>query len=302
MRRRLLSCLVFFSLAKLGAEAPPLENAGRPMRIPFECTDDDIRAAGLTCPPDHPCPVYLELAAVEAVGNRLFLAGNVHADTVTLASVLLASQDGGKTWTEPHERVRGAGLDLVQFIDFETGWIGGQAFAAVTRDPFLLLTRDGGKSWSTRPVFAESRTGALDSFHFDSKTHGWLWIDRTQAGEAEDRYESYESMTGGESWMVRETGAQPLRQGPRPAGPADWRLRPDSATKAYRLEHRAPSGWETTAAFVVQAGECRETETVLAPEPPVPEQAPSEAASDDDAPAAPGAVPAKPPTLRKPRP
>ena len=27
----------------LGAETPVLENTGKPMRIPFECTDDDMR-------------------------------------------------------------------------------------------------------------------------------------------------------------------------------------------------------------------------------------------------------------------
>jgi hypothetical protein len=88
-----------------------------------------------------------------------------------------------------------------------------------------------------------------------------------------------------------------LRKTPKQAGPPDWRLRPDPATKAYRLEHRAPSGWETTAAFVVHTGECREAETVLAPEPAVPEAAPVE-----DAPETPAAAPAKVPTLRKSRP
>jgi hypothetical protein len=287
--------LLPFSLAVLSAQTPALEYAGKPMRIPFQCSEEDIRAFGMTCPPDHPCPVYMELAGIEAVGNRLFVAGNLHADTVTLASILLGSQDGGKTWTEPHERIRGAGLDLIQFLDFETGWIGGQSLGTVTRDPFLLLTRDGGKTWHSRPVFNESRTGALDAFHFDTKTHGWLWIDRSQAAEADDRYESYESMTGGENWSVRETSARPLKKAACPAGPSDWRLRADPASKAYRLEHHGPASWETSAAFLVQAGECREAEPVFDAEPPAAPAEPVEGAEPEPKPTA-------PPSLRKPRP
>ncbi len=285
------------SCALLGAETPVLENTGKPMRIPFECTDDDMRIAGLTCPSEHPCPVYLELAGIEAVGSRLFVTGNLHAETVTLYSILLGSQDSGKTWTEPHDRIRGAGLELIQFLDFALGWIGGQSLGPVTRDPFLLLTRDGGKTWYNRPVLSEGGAGALDYFHFDSKSHGLLWLDRSQSGDAENRYESYESMTGGESWSLRETSPRPLRKGPRPAGSSDWRLRADPASKAYRLEHRAPSGWELTAAFTVRAGECREADLVLAPEPPEQPAQPDEEAAPGPAPAS-----AKPPTLRKPRP
>ena len=45
---------------------PVLENAGKPMLLPFGCTQDDVQWAGLSCPADEPCPVYLELAAVES--------------------------------------------------------------------------------------------------------------------------------------------------------------------------------------------------------------------------------------------
>ena len=47
--------------------------------------------AGMSCSDEEPCPVYLELAAVESVGNRIFLAGNIHSNAVTLYSLLLAS-------------------------------------------------------------------------------------------------------------------------------------------------------------------------------------------------------------------
>src|SRR6059058_1583320 len=86
------------------APAPPpvLENSGKPMLLPFKCTDEDIQASGLTCSEEDPCPIYLELTAVEGAGHRLLVAGNLHTSAVTVFSTLLASEDGGRTWREAH--------------------------------------------------------------------------------------------------------------------------------------------------------------------------------------------------------
>src|SRR6476646_236992 len=92
---------------------PVLENSGKPMLLPFQCTDEDIQLSGLTCSEEDPCPIYLELSAVEGPGNRLFVAGNLHTSAVTVFSTLLASEDGGRTWRESHERIRSAGLDRI---------------------------------------------------------------------------------------------------------------------------------------------------------------------------------------------
>ena len=93
--------------------AQQLVNSGKPMRISAECKQDDLQSLGLSCSEDEPCPAYLELNAVEAVGSRIFLAGNIHTATVTLSSILLASADDGKTWMEPYERVRFAALEQI---------------------------------------------------------------------------------------------------------------------------------------------------------------------------------------------
>src|SRR6476660_3523013 len=82
-------------------DADKLTYTGTPMKLPFQCTNEYMDWAGMSCSVEEPCPVYLELAAVESVGNRIFLAGNLHSSSVTLYSVLLASDDGGKTWVEP---------------------------------------------------------------------------------------------------------------------------------------------------------------------------------------------------------
>ena len=91
------------------------------MVVPFHCTDEDIRSAGLTCSEQDPCPVYLELAAVESTGIRIFTAGNIHTANATLYTILLGTEDNGLTWREVHDRVRGAGLDHIQFAGVETG-------------------------------------------------------------------------------------------------------------------------------------------------------------------------------------
>ena len=107
------------------------------MRVPFECTQADTQAAGLSCSEEEPCAVFLELSNVDSAGNKIFLAGNLHTSTTTLYSILLASEDAGKSWMEPHPRVRFAGLDQIQFIDFQNGWISGANLQSTPRIRFF---------------------------------------------------------------------------------------------------------------------------------------------------------------------
>lgn len=122
-----------------------LENNGKPMLLPFHCTDEDIQWAGLTCSAEDPCPIYLELTSLATLGSKIITAGNLHSAAVTMSSVVLVSEDAGHTWTEAHERIRGTGLDHIQFLDADTAWISGASLFPLPQDPFLLLTTDGGK-------------------------------------------------------------------------------------------------------------------------------------------------------------
>jgi hypothetical protein len=233
-----------------------LTNSGFPLRLSYQCSQEEMLASGLHCSEDEPCNMYLEVSAVEAVGARLFLVGNIHTESLTVQSVLLASADTGKTWSEPFERLRGASIDRVQFFDYATGWISGQMVQPLPRDPFFLLTTDGGATWRRRPVFSESRPGAVDRFHFDSATNGTLWIDRSHSGEAGAAWERYETTTGGESWTLRDAVARPPAAPPGSKRDDSWRIRPDSKTSAYRLERRTESGWQIVAAFLITFGQC----------------------------------------------
>jgi hypothetical protein len=244
----------------LPVTATVLTNNGKPMTVPFQCTADDIREAGLDCSERDPCPIYLEIAAVESTGIRIFAAGNIHTSSATLYSVLLGTEDNGHTWTESFERVRGAALDRLQFSGADTGWVGGELVYPLPRDAFLLQTTDGGKSWRQHPIFNETRLGALQQFWFEDTKHGSLIIDHG-AGSEGDRYELFESQDGGDSWTIKQTSVKPLTLRRAATGAAsDWRVRADAPSKSFHLEHREGNRWVPIGAFAVSLGVCKPPE------------------------------------------
>lgn len=245
------------------APAPPaapavFENRGKPIQLPYTCSADDIQWAGMSCGEDEPCSVFLELSAAEAAGNRIIAAGNLHAESVTLYSVLLASDDDGRTWTEAYQRLRGATFDRIQFLDASTGWISGEDLFPIPQNPFLLLTTDGGKTWERRPVLnetAEDRFGSVQQFAFTDKDTGSLILDRGEAA-AGQRYVLFQSRTGGGGWDAVEESAKPLRL--KQVLPAsEWRVRVDAASHSFHVEHRQGERWNSVAAFAVDLEPCK---------------------------------------------
>lgn len=256
--------------------SPPVvvSNTGTPMRLPFRCTEGDMRWAGMSCSREDPCPVYLELTAVEPTGGQLFVTGNIHAQTVTLYSVLLGSDDAGKTWREAFPRIRGAGLDHLQFADLANGWASGQELSPLPQEPFLLSTTDGGKTWQRRAVFDETRVGSIQQFFFSSKSDGSLVFDRGQGSES-GRYELYESPNGGATWVLKQASSRALRLKNGPAEPALWRVRADGPTQSFRIEHQQGERWNAAASFLVDLGTCQPEPLSLAPTEPEPAPAPA---------------------------
>jgi hypothetical protein len=238
-------------------EPPVMLNTGKPMVLPFECTHEDVGSAGFSCSEEAPCPVYLELAAAASAGSKLFVAGDIHSDAVTLYSVLLGSDDGGHSWREVHPRIRAAGLDHLQFIDAITGWVGGQQLFPLPQDPFVLLTTDGGTNWRQAAVFGENSDyhfGSIQEMYFSSRTNGSLVIDRSSGGDP-GPFALYESPDGGASWALKQQTAKPLHLKGVPE--ADWRVRVDGSTKAFVLERRHGERWVIEASFAVNIGVCR---------------------------------------------
>jgi hypothetical protein len=269
-----------YAQAEPAAPTAPLVYSGKPLRVPVSCTEEDIQSLGMSCTADAPCAVYLELSAIEVNAGRMVLAGNLHTDSTTLSSIVLASEDGGRSWAEPHPRIRQATLDQMQFFDLANGWISGQVIASLPRDPFFLVTRDGGKTWRRRPVFADPHIGSIEKFHFTSANDGRVLVDRANSAEG-GRFALLESKTGGDSWSILQitTGAPSTASFVR-APSAAWRLQASAATKAYQVERREGQRWTPIAAFQVQAGVCAPEELELSPPPEPPSPTVS---SDSDA-------------------
>lgn len=251
----------------LSAQAPPA------VQLQAACADAEIEAHGLVCDDDEPCPIELELSSVEAVGAKIFVAGNFHAGAATLASLLLVSDDRGATWTEAWPRQKNVALYQVQFVDFESGWVAGHEAGTLPRDPFLLRTADGGKTWRKAPVFSDGAVGVIEQYWFDSKQTGTL-IAQRRGSRSAGRYLKFESRNGGDTWMLRESGEDPI-EGKRPRGAvannADWRIRADARGKTLRVEKRESGKWVPMGTFALAAGVCK---PARAPEEPKPLEPP----------------------------
>ena len=247
-----LGLLVFLSAAMPAAPAP----ASVPKQLSFTCRPEDISAAGLDCPAQSPCAVYLELNGIDSSASSIIAAGDFHTDRATLASVLLSSTDSGKTWTEPFQRMPLTTLDHVQFADLGHGWVSGWTGNSLPQNPFLLATTDGGKTWRKLPIGDDAGTGSIGHFRFDSPNVGSLIVDT--AGGA--HHQLFQTIDGGESWELQREADRPIPL-PRTASPPPesvWRLRADSATKAYVIEHHAAQDWEPVSRILLAAGTCSE--------------------------------------------
>lgn len=258
MRSVVLFAIFLFPLST------PILFAQTPVRVPFDCTPEQAEAFGLNCSEDQPCPAYLELASAAGAAGRVFVAGNLHTSDTTLFSLLLASEDGGVSWTEPVPRLHNAALEQIEFLDSPAGsaassmigWVSGESIDPLTRNPFLLMTADGGKTWRQKVLFEEAKFGAIAQFHFTSKNDGEMLLDLTQ-GKAK-RTESYSTHTGGESWELQGRGS--VARLATASRPSEWRVRADASSATYRVEHLAnPAGsrvWESVASFAVHVTDC----------------------------------------------
>jgi hypothetical protein len=235
MRAAVAMILTMAAFGQAPEPAPaPLVYAGKPLRVEAVCTEDDIQSLGLGCTVEQPCAIYLELSTIETGANRIVVAGNLHTETATLSSVLLMSEDGGVTWTEPHPRIKNGSLEQAQFFDLQTGWISGQMVGALARDP----------------------------------TAGTVFVDRGPGAEG-GRYALLETRTGGESWSIRTVGREKPVLAKRPAGSAAWRLQPHAPTKSYQVQRKEANGrWVAVASFLVNAGACKPKDTELREPPP----------------------------------
>lgn len=254
---RAAAIIPLITLVLAAEDAVVLRNDGEPMRVAYACPEADLQWAGMACSEEDPCPIYLELSSVTLAGRKIFVSGNLHSTSATLNSILLMSDDAGVTWREPTPRIRGAALDQVQFPDAQHGWAAGETQYPLPRDPFFLITSDGGEVWRLHPVGEDGTPGAVQRFWFDSVQHGELTIDAGKAS-AGGRYLSYETRTGGESWEIRgKSDRLPAIRGAALAEDADYRLVTTRDGKAFQIEKRMGERWTPFASFLIEVATCR---------------------------------------------
>jgi hypothetical protein len=211
--------------------------AQEPYRVPFACAEEDLQAAGMSCSEDDSCPIYLEINSIAPDGRKLYLAGNLHGTSATLASILLVSEDSGAGWKEPSPRVRGSALEQLEFYTLQDGWAAGEAQYPLARDPFFLITNDGGSSWRQVAVGEDGTAGAIQRFWFDSAQHGELI---------------------GSIWTLRGKSDQlpKLRSAPASMDNPDWRVRPSRDGKSYSVEQRDGTKWTSLSTLAIEVAKC----------------------------------------------
>lgn len=232
------------------AQAP----AGQPMvHVDYTCTPEDRDSFGLACTEDRPCPIFFEVSAVDSIGSSVFIAGDIHTPTTTLYGVLLTTDDGGATWSEAMPRLRSTAFEAFQ-IRQEKGWLSGQRLEPLPKDPFLLITTDGGKNWHQKPLFEETRFGSIVQFWFDSADTGQLIFDDSVGNKV--KQELYSTMTGGDGWELKQTSSQPLQLNiPRRA--SAWTIATPPGSKAYLIERAVNGRKETLARVLIHIGDCK---------------------------------------------
>lgn len=111
-------------------------------------------------------------------------------------------------------------------------------------------------------ILEEDSPGKLLQFVFLDPRRGYALLDRASE---RNRYELYESLTGGGSWSIQSKTSQPP---PLPASntdPEDWRVQ--AAAKMYSIERRQGESWSHVATVPIAAGQCK-PEPVAEPAPP----------------------------------
>ena len=238
-----VSEIVFLSILPLGAQAP--------VHVDYTCPAEDVDAFGLTCSEDQPCAVYFEVSAVNSMGSRVFVAGDIHTATITLYGVLLSTDDGGASWEESIPRIKSAAFDQFQAIS-NRSWLSGHHIEPLPKDPFFLVTIDGGKTWRQRALFEETRFGSIAQFHFDAVTTGELIFDDS-VGKTTHQ-ELYATMSGGENWDLRQTSTKPLHL---KATESQWIVTAATGSKTYLIERIVNGKKEAFARFLIHIGDCK---------------------------------------------
>jgi hypothetical protein len=163
--------------------------------------------------------------------NAVAFADAGHGCAVGYGGLILVTSDGGATWVA-RQPVADSTLTGVAFADAQTGWAVGST--GYPYGPVILRTTDGGDTWSSAGPTPPPQKIAPSCVAFADPLHGWIGGDAAQLMDTGD---------GGATWSspslsANEADAQRLSF----TSPYWASGRPGSAVK-LRLQNY-PAGWQ----------------------------------------------------------
>ncbi len=183
------------------------------------CSEDSF-----TCGSDCSClftqayisPHYIFHDVFFTDSNRGWAVGSRSFSPQLWGQVILATRDGGQTWTTQFERSVPDGLfsyhrlESVSFADANNGWAAGSSewYATTGTSAALgciLHTTDGGVTWTdqARDVCAMSGGGEFSAIQFLDAQNGWALSTSTSLT---GKVQLAHTTDGGNHWTLVDTG------------------------------------------------------------------------------------------------
>jgi len=187
--------------------------------------------AGATWQTSGPVPVDGSVAQMDfadADHGWLLVLKAVHGNQRTAVPSFLTTSDGGANWRPAGSASAGCSVYSIAFLNATTGWLVG-GFCG--EKPYLLVSHDGGESWSAQsfpaPVKSASRSALpmslIDAPAFWTFREGaFVYREGVTTGANALQYSTlYRTHDGGATWSAIGLPATPLTYDFR-HGPALW--------------------------------------------------------------------------------
>jgi hypothetical protein len=144
--------------------------------------------------------VHLSVSIYGLDKNTVFLLGSLQTPAVSIRSLLLRSENGGRNWREVMTPVTGSDVIRLFFLSKQTGW----ALLGHTSDGpgqlYLYKTRDSGKSWKkVSRIPRRHYTGWPKGFGFIDERNGRIEMLYDGAAPT-DGFAVMSTSDGGISW------------------------------------------------------------------------------------------------------
>ena len=129
--------------------------------------------------------------------------------------VLLATADGGATWTRQDVSAAGSGASLssICFVDASHGWAVGHSSDGYDMWPLILATTDGGVTWNVQVPGYVGDLSFLSAVTFVDANHGWAVGSGGDFDSDSDWLIILATDDGGATWSQQDPGYYDLLDG-----------------------------------------------------------------------------------------